>query len=179
MKRTYTLGHGTLPSTDFITLVRDAGIEAVVDIRTMPRSRRNPQYESTAMREWLPAAGIAYDHCKALGGFRKARPDSPNTGLRHPAFRGYADYMMTDEFSGAIDELLPRLEQFPAALMCSESVWWRCHRHLVADYLVLVKQWEVRDLMHDGRADLHRPTPGAHLVESRVLYESEPEIFER
>ena len=171
MKKTYTLGHGTLPSSDFIALVRDAGIEAIADIRTVPRSRRNPQFESAAMREWLPAAGIAYEHHQELGGFRKPRSHSPNEGLRHPAFRGYADYMMTDEFRSAVDLLLPRLEARPTALLCSESVWWRCHRRLVADYLVLVKGWDVRDLMHDGRAGSHHLTAGVRAAGPCLVYE--------
>jgi len=179
MQRTYTLGHGTLASADFITLIRNAGIEAVADIRTVPRSRHNPQYESAAMCEWLPAAGIRYAHYKALGGWRRPRTDSPNVALRNAAFRGYADYMMTDEFAKAIDLLVPSLEERPTALMCSESVWWRCHRRLVADYLVLVKSWDVRDLMHDGRAELHRLTAGARLVDGRLRYDGRSEIKSR
>jgi uncharacterized protein (DUF488 family) len=124
------------------------------------------------MRVWLPEAGISYEHDKELGGWRRARADSPNIALRHPAFRGYADYMLTDDFARAIDEVLPKLEARPTALMCSESVWWKCHRRLVADYLVLVREWEVFDLMHDGRADAHKLTDGARKDGARVLYDA-------
>lgn len=142
-----------------------------MDIRTVPRSRRNPQYETTAMRVWLPEAGIAYEHDKELGGWRKPRADSPNVVLRHPAFRGYADYMLTGEFSRAIDEVLPRLKARPTALMCSESVWWKCHRRLVADYLVVARGWDVFDLMHDGRADPHKLTEGVRKTSAGVVYD--------
>ncbi len=122
------------------------------------------------MQIWLPGAGIAYAHDKELGGWRRPRADSPNVVLRHPAFRGYADYMLTDEFARAVDELLPRLEVRPTALMCSESVWWRCNRRLVADYLVLARGWEVLDLMHSGRADAHKLTEGVRRTPSGVVY---------
>jgi len=122
------------------------------------------------MREWLNGAGIRYVHHKALGGWRKPLPDSPNVELRNAAFRGYADYMLTEAFSEAVDALIPELEARPTAMMCSESVWWRCHRRLLADYLVLVRGWEIRDLMHDGRAGLHVLTPGAHTDGKHVLY---------
>ena len=170
-KRAFTVGHGTLPAEEFAALLHAAGIDAVADVRTVPRSRHNPQFETTAMRLWLPESGIAYRHWKALGGWRKPSPDSPNVALRHPAFRGYADYMLTDEFARAVGELLPAMEQQMTAMMCSESVWWRCHRRLLADYLVLVRKWEIRDLMHDGRAEPHRVTPGARLAGSRVRYD--------
>ena len=138
----------------------------------MPRSRHNPQYEITALREWLPAAGIAYAHNKALGGWRRARPDSPNVALRNAAFRGYADYMLTPEFALAVDALLPQLASKPTALMCSESVWWRCHRRLLADYLVIARNWEILDLMHDGRLTSHRLTPGVRATRTGVCYDT-------
>ena len=122
------------------------------------------------MREWLGAAGIHYAHDKALGGWRKPLADSPNVALRNAAFRGYADYMLTETFSQAVDELTVQLEARPTAMMCSESVWWRCHRRLLADYLVLVRGWEVRDLMHDGRAEPHVLTPDAHTDGKNVYY---------
>lgn len=152
-------------------MLKRANIEAIVDVRTVPRSRHNPQYETTAMRLWLPEAGIDYAHHKALGGWRRARPDSPNIALRHPAFRGYADYMLTEEFSRAIDDVLPELEARPTALMCSESVWWKCHRRLLADYLVLARGWGVFDLMHDGRADAHKLTDGVRPTQGGVVYD--------
>jgi uncharacterized protein (DUF488 family) len=174
-RRAFTVGHGTLPAEDFSQLLHDAGIASIADVRTVPRSRRNPQFETDAMRVWLPESGIAYAHYKPLGGWRKPRADSPNVALRHPAFRGYADYMLTDEFARAVDELLPKMERQVTAVMCSESVWWRCHRRLLADYLVLVRRWEIRDLMHDGRADPHRLTTGVRLAGDRVIYDEKEE----
>ena len=172
LSRAFTVGHGTLPSEDFITLLRGAGIDAIGDVRTVPRSRHNPQYDISALREWLPAAGIAYAHYKALGGWRRPRPDSPNVALRNAAFRGYADYMLTPEFAQAVDVLLPELASKPTALMCSESVWWRCHRRLLADYLILARGWEVFDLMHDGRIDAHRLTPSVRPTGTGVCYDT-------
>ena len=159
-KRAYTIGHGTLPASDFLALLRGARIVAIADVRTVPRSRHNPQYESDSMRLWLTEGGVAYAHYKALGGWRRPRSDSPNFVLRNAAFRGYADYMLTDEFSQAVDFTMPELERQATALMCSESVWWRCHRRLLADYLVLARGWEILDLSHDGKAKPHLLTPG-------------------
>jgi uncharacterized protein (DUF488 family) len=172
-KIAYTVGHGTLPAVDFVALLREAQIASVADIRTVPRSRHNPQYEQDALRLWLPEAGIAYAHYKELGGWRRPKPDSPNVVLRHPAFRGYADYMLTDEFSAAVDAISPELERQPTALMCSESVWWRCHRRLLADYLVLARGWEVLDLSHDGRAKPHVLTEGVRAAGDGVVYDDE------
>ena len=170
-KLAYTVGHGTLPAADFVALMRNAGIASVADVRTVPRSRHNPQYESDAMRLWLPENNIEYAHYKALGGWRKPKADSPNFVLRHPAFRGYADYMLTDEFARAVDEIVPELQAKPTALMCSESLWWRCHRRLLADYLVLARGWNVLDLSHDGRAKPHVLTAGVRRAGDQVLYD--------
>jgi uncharacterized protein (DUF488 family) len=172
-KIAYTVGHGTLPAVDFVALLRGAQIASVADIRTVPRSRHNPQYELDALRRWLPEAGIAYAHYKELGGWRRPKPDSPNVVLRHPAFRGYADYMLTDEFAAAVDAITPELERQPTALMCSESVWWRCHRRLLADYLVLARDWEVLDLSHDGHAKPHVLTAGVRAAGAGIVYDDE------
>lgn len=124
------------------------------------------------MQLWLPQSGIAYAHYETLGGWRKPLADSPNTALRHPAFRGYADYMLTPAFSEGVDALEPEMRASTTALMCSESVWWKCHRRLLADYLVLVRGWEIRDLMHDGRAELHRLTAGVRRTSGYVIYDA-------
>jgi len=171
--RAYTVGHGTLSEEAFVALVRGAQIAAIADVRTVPRSRHNPQFETDAMRDWLPAAGIAYTHYKPLGGWRRPHKDSPNVALRNDAFRGYADYMLTDEFAAAVDALLPELARTPTAMMCSESVWWRCHRRLLADYLVLARACEIFDLMHDGRCEPHRLTPGVRRTERGVCYDED------
>jgi uncharacterized protein (DUF488 family) len=166
-----TVGHGTLPQEDFATLVSDAGIEVVVDVRSFPASRRHPQFRREAMERWLPATGIAYQWEPRLGGRRRARPDSPHRALRVAAFRGYADHMETDEFRDAIDDLLVEGGTRPVAVMCAESVWWRCHRRLLADAAVLLRGTSVEHLFHDGRIDPHRPTPEARVDGRRLVYD--------
>ena len=133
---------------------------AVVDVRSYPGSRRHPQYGRESIEQWLPEAGIAYRWERDLGGFRRSRPDSPNAALRHPAFRGYADHMEDPGFAAALDALVGQARSQVVAVMCSESLWWRCHRRLLSDALVLWKGGTVRHLMHDGRLDPHRLTDG-------------------
>jgi uncharacterized protein (DUF488 family) len=166
-----TVGHGTLPQEDFTALVSGAGIEVVVDVRSFPASRRHPQFGREAMERWLPDAGIAYRWEPRLGGRRRARPDSPHGALRVAAFRGYADHMETDEFRDAIDDLLAEGGTRPVAVMCAESVWWRCHRRLLADAVVLLRGTPVEHLFHDGRIDPHRPTPEARVDGRRLVYD--------
>lgn len=166
-----TVGHGTLPEEDFAALVSDAGIRLVVDVRSFPASRRHPQFGREAMERWLPDVGVAYRWEPRLGGRRRPRPDSPHGGLRVPAFRGYADHMETEEFSDAVDELLAEAGTRPAAVMCAESVWWRCHRRLLADAAVLLRGAAVDHLFHDGRLDAHRPTPEARVDGPRLVYD--------
>jgi uncharacterized protein (DUF488 family) len=166
-----TVGHGTLPQEDFTALVSGAGIEVVVDVRSFPASRRHPQFGREAMERWLPDAGIAYRWEPRLGGRRRARPDSPHGALRVAAFRGYADHMETEEFRDAIDDLLAEGGTRPVAVMCAESVWWRCHRRLLADAVVLLRGTAVEHLFHDGRIDPHRPTPEARVDGRRLVYD--------
>jgi uncharacterized protein (DUF488 family) len=166
-----TVGHGTLPADDFAALVSDAGIEVVVDVRSFPASRRHPQFGREAMEGWLPDAGVAYRWEPRLGGRRRPRPDSPHGALRVPAFRGYADHMETQEFGDAVDELLVEAGTRRAAVMCAESVWWRCHRRLLADAAVLLRGAAVEHLFHDGRLDPHRPTPEARVDRRRLVYD--------
>jgi uncharacterized protein (DUF488 family) len=127
------------------------------------------------MERWLPDAGIEYRWDRALGGFRKPSPHSPNVALRHASFRGYADYMARPEFGAGIDRLLTQSGQRPegsTAIMCSESVWWRCHRRLIADHLVLVEGANVRHLLHDGRLSPHHPTEEARLdLDGNLVYD--------
>jgi len=166
-----TVGHGTLPEDDFAALVSDAGIGLVVDVRSFPASRRHPQFRREAMERWLPDAGVAYRWEPRLGGRRRPRPDSPHGSLRVPAFRGYADHMETEEFRDAVDELLAEAGTRPAAVMCAESVWWRCHRRLLSDAAVLLRGAAVEHLFHDGRLDPHRPTPEARVDGHRLVYD--------
>ena len=165
----HTVGHGTLTQDDFTVLVHGAGFKEVVDIRSFPGSRRNPQFGSVEMARWLPAAGVAYSGMRDLGGRRKVVSGSKHVALRHPSFRAYADYMETEPFVTAVEDLLARGDG--RAVMCSESVWWRCHRRLLADYLVLVRGVKVLHLMHDGRLTPHKPTEGVRSDESRLIYD--------
>jgi uncharacterized protein (DUF488 family) len=166
-----TVGHGTLPADTFADLVRGAGVDDVVDVRSYPGSRRNPQYGREAMEDWLPQAGVAYAWLRDLGGRRRPHPGSPHVALRNDAFRAYADYMETGDFADGVRRLLDEHELDRTTVMCSESVWWRCHRRLLADHLVLVRGLDVVHLMHDGRQTPHAVTDGARRDGDRVVYD--------
>ena len=131
----FTVGHSTRTLEEFIALLQSYGIECLVDIRTVPRSRHNPQFNGDTLREALKPHGIEYAPLRALGGLRHARQDSPNTGWRNTSFRGYADYMQTEEFAHGLGQLIALSRQQCTAIMCAEAVPWRCHRSLVADAL--------------------------------------------
>jgi uncharacterized protein (DUF488 family) len=164
-----TFGHGTASQEDITALLRGAHVESLVDVRTAPGSRRNPHVNRDALQQWLPAAGIAYRWEKDLGGFRKVAPDSPDVGWTNPSFRGYAGYARTPQFVAAIDQVLADAAGQTTAVMCSESVWWRCHRRIIADFAVLARGAVVRHLMHDGRLTDHRPTESARLTDDGLL----------
>jgi uncharacterized protein (DUF488 family) len=165
--RLLTFGHGTASEEEIAELLRGAGVELLVDVRTAPGSRRNPHVSRTELARWLPEQRVAYRWDKRLGGFRRPPPDSPDVFWRQEMFRGYAAHMRTPEFAAAIDELLDFTGT--QTVMCSESVWWRCHRRLIADFVTLARGVEVRHLMHDGRLVRHEPPPGARLREDGVL----------
>jgi uncharacterized protein (DUF488 family) len=166
-----TVGHGTLAAEELGRLVTEAGIELVVDVRSFPASRRHPQFRREAMERWLRDAGVAYRWEPRLGGRRRPQTDSPHGALRVPGFRGYADHMETPEFQDALDELLTEAGTRPAAVMCAESVWWRCHRRLIADAAVLLRGATVEHLFHDGRLAAHQPTPEARRDGRRLVYD--------
>jgi uncharacterized protein (DUF488 family) len=166
-----TVGHGTLPAEDFATVVAGAGTEVVVDVRSLPASRRHPQFGREAMERWLPDAGVAYRWEPRLGGRRRPHRDSPHGALRVSAFRGYADHMETQEFRDALDDLFADAGTRRATVMCAESVWWRCHRRLLADTVVLLHGGEIEHLFHDGRREPHRPTPEARVVGRSLVYD--------
>ena len=166
-----TVGHGTLAADEFAALVTGAGIGLVVDVRSFPASRRHPQFRRQAMERWWPDAGVEYRWEPRLGGRRRPRPDSPNGALRVPAFRGYADHMETAEFRDAVDDLLAEAGTRSAAVMCAESVWWRCHRRLLADAAVLLRGSAVEHLFHDGRIEPHRPMAEARVDGPRLVYD--------
>ena len=171
MTTLHTVGHGTLSAEAVVTLLAGAGLGRVVDVRSFPGSRRNPQFAREAMERWVPAAGIAYTWMRELGGRRRPAGDSRHVALRQDAFRGYADHMETPDFLAGMERLLSLAEGGPTAVMCSESVWWRCHRRLLADHLVLVRGVDVVHLMHDGRRVPHAVTDGARPVGRRVVYD--------
>jgi uncharacterized protein (DUF488 family) len=168
----HSVGHGTLPAEELTALLREAGIARVVDVRSFPGSRRNPQYGREAMERWLPTNGIAYGWLPSLGGRRRGVEGSRHVALRHPSFRAYADHMETAEFRSGVGELIRLAEHEPTAAMCSESVWWRCHRRLIADHLVLLRGLEVTHLMHDGRLSPHRPTEGVRVDGGELVYDA-------
>jgi len=166
-----TLGHGTLEADAFAALAAEAGLAEIVDVRRYPGSRRFPHFASEAMASWLPEHGIAYRWLPSLGGRRRADPASPNTGLRNAQFRAYADHMASDEFLGGVAEVLEVAAERSVAVMCSESVWWRCHRRLLADHLVLLDDTPVEHLFHDGRLQLHPVTPEVRVDGDRLVYD--------
>lgn len=166
-----TIGHGTLGQDEFVDVLRTGGIELLVDVRSYPGSRRHPHVARERMEEWVPAAGVAYRWERRLGGRRRVRPDSVNVVLRNDSFRGYADHMASDEFGAALADLLELAAGQRTAVMCSESVWWRCHRRLLSDALVLAHAASVVHLMHDGRQVTHPVTEGARLDGDHVVYD--------
>jgi Uncharacterized conserved protein len=165
----WTIGHSTHTLAQVVDLLRTYAVTALVDVRTVPRSRTNPQFNREALTVDLPAAGIRYSHMPALGGLRKARIDSPNMGWRNTSFRGYADYMQTVEFETAMGQLLERAAERPTAVMCAEAVHWRCHRSLIADAAV-ARGWQVRHILNSKNAPVHSLTPFAQLQGTRILY---------
>src|ERR671932_11383 len=147
--RAFSIGHSTHSLDAFVALLARHGVQRVVDVRRTPRSRRHPHFERDALAAELPARGVDYRHLPALGGRRRPRPDSPNRGWEHEAFRGYADHALTGEFAAAIAGLLELARERPTAVMCAEALWWRCHRRLIADRLTALG-WTVCHIGSDG-----------------------------
>src|SRR5262245_61343146 len=164
-----TFGHGTAPAERMTELLRGAGVAVLIDVRTAPGSRRHPHVARAELERWLPEAGISYRWDKRLGGFRKAAPDSPDTAWREDMFRGYAAYMRTDGFQAAMDEALAQAGTDRTVVMCAESLWWRCHRRLLADFAVAARGVPVRHLLHDGRIEEHRLSPGLRRRDDGLL----------
>lgn len=168
----FTLGHSTLPIEKFITLLETYSIECVVDIRTIPRSRHNPQFNDTSLAASLPAGHIGYRHMKELGGLRHPQKDSLNTGWRNNSFRGYADYMQTAEFRQALAELIEISLKRRSAIMCAEAVPWRCHRSLVADALI-IRNIPVVEILSQTSFRMHKLTPFARVEGTSITYPPE------
>jgi uncharacterized protein (DUF488 family) len=167
----FTVGHGTLTTEEFTALLRQAGIAALVDVRRFPGSRHHPHFGTDAMRQWLTQVRLAYRWEERLGGRRSRRPDSVNVGLRNDSFRAYADHMADPAFTAALTTVLDEARRRPTAILCSESLWWRCHRRLVADAAVLVHGAEVRHLLHDGQFAPHQITDAARRAGDVVVYD--------
>ena len=167
----WTIGHSTRDIDEFIGLLTENNIEAVADVRSLPGSRKFPQFNAEALALSLPAAGIEYIPFKQLGGRRKVRKDSPHTVWRHNAFRGYADYMDTEDFRKGIDDLLDLADRKRTAIMCSEAVWWRCHRSMIADYLKSIGV-TVEHIMGPRKTEEHPYTSAAKIVDGRLVYGS-------
>ena len=171
----FTIGHSTRPLADFIAMLRANGVERVADVRSIPRSRHNPQFNRDPLARRLRAGGIGYVHLKKLGGLRHAKADSKNLGWHNASFRGFADYMQTDEFLAGLARLEKLAVAKPTAIMCAEAVPWRCHRSLIADALV-VRDFPVEDIMSVGRVQEHKLTPFARVQGLRITYPTDKAV---
>jgi uncharacterized protein (DUF488 family) len=169
----FTIGHSTRSLADFTAILKAYEIERLVDIRTVPRSRTNPQFNRDTLPEALAQAGMEYEHVPALGGLRHARPESINTGWRNLSFRGYADYMACAEFHEGLDHLIELARIHRSAIMCAEAVPWRCHRSLVADVL-LIRGFNVNHIMSAAKANPHVMTRFAIVKNGEVCYPVTP-----
>ena len=165
----FTIGHSTRPIGDFIHLLKSHGVQRVVDVRTLPRSRFNPQFDRVRLPGLLQAAQIHYTHLPGLGGMRRPRPDSINLGWRNESFRGYADHMQTPAFGQDLERCLELAAAERVVLMCAEAVPWRCHRSLIADALV-ARGIDALEIASDSRVRPHTLTPFARVVGTHVTY---------
>jgi uncharacterized protein (DUF488 family) len=164
-----TVGHSTRSWEEFLKLLRAYGIERVVDVRTIPRSRHNPQFSRATLSRKLRAARIGYVHLRRLGGLRRAQRDSPNMGWRNASFRGFADYMQTPDFNAGLQRLIKLAGNKRTAIMCAEAVPWRCHRSLIADALT-ARGIQVEDVMSVKSSRVHSLTSFAEVHGHRVTY---------
>lgn len=169
-----TVGHGAVSAEDFQRLLQTADVASVIDVRIGPGSRKHPHFGREELEAWLPAAGIAYRWERRLGGFRRLPAGSPDVALRNDSFRAYAAHMRTPDFSEALTGVLAEAAERRTAIMCSETVWWRCHRRLIADHAVLLDDAEVSHLMPPGRTVLHQPTEGVRVAGEHLVYDLLP-----
>jgi uncharacterized protein (DUF488 family) len=173
ISRIWTIGHSTRDIDSFVSLLKENGIKLLVDVRSLPGSKRYPQFNREALAKSLADAGIRYEHLPELGGRRKSKPDSRNTAWRNASFRGYADYMETEEFRKGIELLLILArEAGPAAIMCAEAVWWRCHRSLISDHLK-ARGIDVLHILNPNKTEAHPYTSAAHIVNGKLSYSAE------
>jgi uncharacterized protein (DUF488 family) len=171
-KTVWTIGHSTHPFEEFVEMLHSFSIQVVIDIRSFPGSRKFPHFNKEILQLTLPENGIEYIHLKKLGGRRKVNPDSKNTAWRHLAFRAYADYMETIDFKEGIQELEQIALKKRTAYMCSEAVWWRCHRSMVSDYLK-ADGWKVLHIMAVRKEQEHPFTAVARMVNGELTYQAE------
>jgi uncharacterized protein (DUF488 family) len=170
LPRIWTIGHSTRKIDDFISLLEKNGIKLVADVRMFPGSRRYPQFGREALAKSLSDCAVRYEHFPELGGRRKAKPDSKNTAWRNESFRGYADYMETEDFRKGIERLSDLAEKMgPTAIMCAEAVWWRCHRSLISDYLK-ARGTEVLHILDHDKVEPHPFTSAAKIVDGQLTY---------
>jgi uncharacterized protein (DUF488 family) len=171
--RIWTIGHSTRTIDEFISLLKQHGIKLLADVRLLPGSKRYPQFNKETLANSLGKVGIRYEHFPEIGGRRRARLDSKNTAWRNESFRGYADYMETDEFRNGVERLLNLATRAgPAAIMCAEAVWWRCHRSLISDYLK-VRGIEVMHILDATKTEPHPYTSAARIVNGKLSYAAE------
>jgi uncharacterized protein (DUF488 family) len=165
----FTVGHSTRSIDEFIGLLRAHGVKGIADVRSIPMSRHNPQFNTDVLKQSLQREHISYKHIKTLGGLRHAKKYSINLGWRNASFRGFADYMATQEFSEGLEALTKIANKRETAIMCAEAVPWRCHRSLIADALTN-KGWIVRDIMSSAVAARHRQTPFLKIRNRQLVY---------
>ena len=177
ISRIWTIGHSTRKIDIFLLLLQENGIKLVADVRMYPGSKRYPQFGREALAKSLNETGIRYEHFPELGGRRKAKPDSKNTAWRNEMFRGYADYMETEDFQKGIARLVDLAKKSgPTAIMCAEAVWWRCHRSLISDYLK-ARGVEVLHILDHNKAEPHPFTSAAKIVSGELSYSAGDELF--
>ena len=168
-KEIWTIGHSTRTLEYFVQMLHSFEIKMLVDIRSFPGSKRHPHFNKENLVVTIPQNDISYVHLKSLGGRRQVKKDSKNTAWKHPAFRGYADYMETESFRVALESLLREANEEQTAIMCSESLWWRCHRRLISDAVVLLHNIDVHHLFHTGKLVKHIPTQGVRVLDAHRL----------
>jgi uncharacterized protein (DUF488 family) len=173
----WTIGHSTRTIDEFISLLQANQIRVLVDVRSLPGSKRYPQFNKEALADSLGKTGIRYEHFSELGGRRKAKPESKNTAWRNASFRGYADYMETEEFRKGVERLLDLAAGAgPTAIMCAEAVWWRCHRSLISDYLK-ARDIEVMHILDANKTQPHPYTSAARVVNGKLGYAADSTLL--
>jgi uncharacterized protein (DUF488 family) len=170
MAQVWSVGHGTRPVAELVAVLNEAGIKVLADVRSIPGSRRHPQFGRSALTSSLADAGIEYVHLRGLGGRRDATPDSPHIALKVDAFRGYADHMASEEFAADYERLEALAHEKPTAFMCAETLWWKCHRRMLADRLT-IDDWSVVHVLAPGKSEPHLLWDVARVVKGRLVYD--------